>query len=55
MGPGVMKEIEENKLTVRVFAGIKGNADDAVKSYLDGTLKHNPSGIHSCGMCNDHE
>lgn len=41
---------------IRLFGGVSGNADDAVKAYLDGNLGYDPDvhcdhhgGEHSCG------
>jgi predicted Fe-Mo cluster-binding NifX family protein len=53
---------------IKLFGGVNGNADDAVKSYLDGTLVFNPDvrcshhdhehgeGGHTCGShgCGSH-
>lgn len=37
---------------VQLFAGVEGSADEAVKAYIEGTLKHNPDACspdESCG------
>ena len=37
---------------VQLFAGVVGSADEAVKAYIEGTLKHNPDACspdESCG------
>ena len=50
MGPGVVQAIEEENLDILVYAGIKGNANDVIKAYLENKLISDDSGIHSCGM-----
>ena len=35
---------------IKLYAGVSGNADEAVKSFLDGKLNYNPN-----VMCNHHD
>ena len=34
-----------------VIAGAKGKADDVIREYLKGTLRHDPAAVKSCGEC----
>lgn len=34
-----------------IYAGIIGLAEDAISSYLNGTIKTDESAIHCCGQC----
>ena len=48
--PGAALGLEMSN--VQLFAGVEGSADEAVKAYIEGTLKHNPDACspdESCG------
>ena len=47
---------------IQLLGGVSGQADDAVRAYLDGTLGHNPNvrcshhmHTHACGEHTSHE
>lgn len=48
MGPGIAQAAPQFGLAI--VAGVKGDADEAVKKYLAGELTSDPSGIHPCGQ-----
>lgn len=47
VGPGVVDRIEENGVSIEVYAGVKGKADDAIIKYLSGMLEKDPT-VHAC-------
>ncbi len=46
MGPGVVDRIEEEGLSIDVYAGVKGKADDAIIKYLAGMLEDDLLTVH---------
>ena len=49
MGEGARGHLSEYGITV--VMGASGDASDAVKAYLDGTLVNDPSRLHGEGGC----
>ena len=47
IGPGVMRMFDMTDIAV--YAGVSGNADDAVQIYLSGGLIHDTSAVKCCG------
>lgn len=48
MGPGIADMAPE--FNIEIVAGVKGDADAAVRKYLAGALKNDPAGVHPCGQ-----
>lgn len=48
MGPGIAQVAPE--FNIEIVAGVKGDADEAVKKYLRGELQNDPDGVHPCGQ-----
>ncbi|SFG44391.1 NifB/NifX family molybdenum-iron cluster-binding protein [Oribacterium sp. WCC10] len=46
MSPGVVNKIEEEGLSIEVYAGVKGKADDAIIKYLAGMLEQESVTVH---------
>ena len=58
IGGGAKRVLEE--AGIRFYAGVSGDADEAVQAFLAGTLAYNPDeecahhGEHHDGVCGDH-
>lgn len=48
MGPGMAQAAPQ--YGIQAITGIKGNCDEAVKKYLNGTLENNPDAVQCCGQ-----
>ncbi len=46
MGAGIVNKIEEEGLSIEVYAGVKGKADDAIIKYLSGMLDRESVLLH---------
>ncbi|KUO76944.1 MAG: hypothetical protein APF77_19000 [Clostridia bacterium BRH_c25] len=52
MGEGAKQNLDS--LGIRIVSGARGNVDEVVKQFLDGTLRVNEEGCHSGGQHGGH-